>query len=78
MSTIQLRDDISEYLSHIDDVSFLNAIKTILESKISEKTYNLSEKETKRVEEGRQQYKKRETISDEQLKEEIEQWLKTK
>ncbi|MEI6348309.1 MAG: hypothetical protein WCP69_10230 [Bacteroidota bacterium] len=54
MSKIQLRDDISEYLSHIDDVSFLNAIKTILESKISEKTYNLFEKETKRVEEGRQ------------------------
>ncbi len=44
MSTIQLRNIISEYLSHIDDVSFLNAIKTIVESKIAEKTYNLSEK----------------------------------
>jgi len=78
MSTIQLRDDISEYLSHIDDVSFLNAMKTILGSKISEKTYNLSEKETKRVEEGRKQYMKKEPISDEQREDEIEQWLKTK
>lgn len=78
MSTIQLRNIISEYLSHIDDVSFLNAIKTIVESKIAEKTYNLSEKESNRVEEGRKQYKKRQTIPDEQLKNEIEQWLKTK
>jgi Zn-dependent M32 family carboxypeptidase len=78
MSTIHLRNVISEYLSHIDDVSFLNAIKTIVESKASEKTYNLSENESKRVEEGRKQYKKRQTIPDEQLKNEIEQWLKTK
>mgnify|MGYP001160696720 CR=1 FL=1 len=78
MSTIQLRNIISEYLSHIDDVSFLNAIKTIVESKAAEKTYNLSEKENNRVDEGRKQYKKRQTIPDEQLKNEIEQWLKTK
>jgi hypothetical protein len=26
MSTIQLRDDISEYLSHIDDITFLTQV----------------------------------------------------
>lgn len=45
MSTIELRNSILEQLNRIDDVSFLNSIKTIVESKASEKTYQLSENE---------------------------------
>ncbi len=78
MSTIELRQVISEYLSHIDDLSFLNAIKTILESKAGEKTYHLSKKEEIRIEEGCTQYKKKQTISDNQLKKDVDQWLDTK
>lgn len=59
MSTIELRNSILEQLNRIDDVSFLNSIKTIVESKASEKTYQLSENEKKRVEKGRKQYKNR-------------------
>lgn len=59
MSTIELRNSILEQLSHINDVSFLNAIKIIVESKASEKIYQLSGNENKRVEEGRKQYKNR-------------------
>jgi len=78
MSTIELRHVITEYLSHIDDASFLNAIKTIVESKVSEGTYILSDYQKKRVEEGREQIKKGQTISSESLKLEIDQWLSTK
>ncbi|NVO10565.1 MAG: hypothetical protein HXX16_11430 [Bacteroidales bacterium] len=78
MSTIELRHVITEYLSHIDDASFLNAIKTIVESKVSEGTYMLSDYQKKRVEEGREQIKKGQTISSESLKLEIDQWLSTK
>jgi hypothetical protein len=78
MSTIELRHVITEYLTHIDDASFLNAIKTIIESKVSEGTYMLSDYQKKRIEEGREQIKKGETISNESLKLEIDQWLSTK
>ena len=42
MSTVELRHIIMEHLSQIDDPSFLNAIKTIVESKISGETYNIN------------------------------------
>ena len=78
MSTIELRNAIAGYLSLIDDASFLNAIKTIVESKISEGTYKLSDFQKKRIEEGHQQFKKGQTISDDLLKQEVDQWLNTK
>jgi predicted transcriptional regulator len=78
MSTIELRHVITEYLDHIDDASFLNAIKTIIESKVSEGTYKLSDFQKKRIEEGRTQARKGQTISNESLKLEIDQWLSTK
>ena len=78
MSAIELRHVITEYLTHIDDASFLNAIKTIIESKVSEGTYKLSDFQMKRIEDGREQVRKGQTISDESLKREIDQWLSTK
>jgi hypothetical protein len=78
MSTIELRHVITEYLTHIDDVSFLNAIKTIIESKVSEGVYRLSDIQRKRIEAGREQLTKGQTIPDDTLKLEIDQWLSTK
>ncbi|MFO7657794.1 MAG: hypothetical protein R6W78_12055 [Bacteroidales bacterium] len=75
MSTIELRHIISEQLSHIDDVSFLNAIMTIIESKASEKIYKLSDYQKKRIVLARQQLKNKQTISHEDLQKEIDQWL---
>ena len=43
MSTLELRHIIIEHLSHIDDVSFLNALKTIIESKVTNDVYKLSD-----------------------------------
>ena len=43
MSTVELRHLITEYLTQIDDISFLKAIKTIIESKVSDGVYKLSE-----------------------------------
>lgn len=78
MSTIELRHVITEYLSHIDDASFLNAIKTIIESKVSEGTYKLSDFQKERIEKGREQIIKNQTISNDSLTNEIDQWLSTK
>jgi hypothetical protein len=78
MGTIELRNIITEKLSHINDVSFLNAIKTIIESKVSEGTYNLSDYQKIRIDSGRQQLKNKQTISHDDLQKEIDQWLSSK
>jgi hypothetical protein len=78
MSTVELRHIITEHLSHIDDTSFLNAIKTILESKVSEGEYKLSEFQKKRIDLARDELKQNKTISHNDLQKEIDQWLNTK
>ncbi|OFY49511.1 MAG: hypothetical protein A2W85_06650 [Bacteroidetes bacterium GWF2_41_31] len=78
MGTIELRHIITERLSHIHDVSFLNAIKTIIESKVSEDTYQLSDYQKIRIDSARQQLKNRQTISHDVLQKEIDQWLSSK
>jgi len=78
MSTIELRHMITEHLSHIDDVPFLNAIKTIIESKASESIYKLSDHQKERVELARKQLKSGQTISNDDLQKEVDQWLNSK
>lgn len=78
MGTLELRHIITERLSHIDDVSFLNAIKTIIESKVSEGTYKLSDYQKNRIDLARQQLKNKQTISHDDVQKEIDQWLSSK
>ena len=78
MSTVELKHYIIEKLSYIDDISFLKAIKTIVESKADEKVYQLSDFQKKRIEESREQIKKGQTISNEALNKEVLQWLNSK
>jgi hypothetical protein len=78
MSTIELRQLINAHLSHIEDVSFLNAIKTIIESKVADGVYKLSDFQKERIDLARQQLKNGQTISHEDLQKEIDQWLSTK
>lgn len=78
MSTIELRHIITEHLSHIDDVSFLNALKTIIESKVSEGLYKLSDYQKERVELSRKELLKGQTVTHELLQKEIDQWLSSK
>jgi hypothetical protein len=78
MSTIELRHHIIEKLSLINDDSFLKAIETIIESKVNEGVYKLSDFQKKRIDSARKQIKKGQTISHEVLQKEIDQWLNTK
>ncbi len=78
MSTVELRNSIMEQLSLIEDVSFLNALHTIIASKISDSVYELSDFQKKRIELGRQQVEDGQTISHEDLQKEIDQWLNAK
>lgn len=76
MSTVEIRNSIIHHLSKIDDVSFLNAIKTIIESKVSSGYYELSDYEMGRVNEAREELINNKTISNNDLQNEIGEWLK--
>ncbi|MBK7709858.1 MAG: hypothetical protein IPJ37_01965 [Bacteroidales bacterium] len=78
MTTVEIRHNISEKLSQIDDISFLKAIMTIVESKVKEDTYKLSDFQKERIESGREQKKKGQTISDSALQKDVRQWLSSK
>lgn len=78
MSTIELRHIINEHLSHIEDSSFLKAVKTIIETKASESIYNLSDIQKTRIDTARNQLKNGETISHEEVQNEINLWLSSK
>ena len=78
MSTTELRQIIGEHLSHIEDVSFLNALKTILESRVPGGEYPLTQTQKKRIQMGRTQLEKGQTISHTKLQFEIDQWLGSK
>lgn len=78
MSTIELKYIISEHLSHIEDASFLKALKTIVESKASESVYTLSDNQKERIDLARKQLKNRETISHEDVQREVDLWLSSK
>jgi len=78
MSTVELRHIINEHLSHIDDVSFLKALKIIIESKVADGEYKLNAFQKKRIDLARKELKQRKTIPHDDLQNEIDQWLSTK
>ena len=70
-----MRNIITKNLTHIEESSFLNALKTIIQSKTIEGTYKLSDYQKKRIDLGQEQLEKGQTITDVSLKREVEQWL---
>lgn len=78
MSTVELRHIIAEQLSQIEDVTFLEAIKTIIDSKISGGIYQLSDFQKERIDCARVELKNYQTISHNEVQKEINKWLKEK
>ena len=75
MSTVELRHIITEQLSQIEDESFLNALKTIIESKISGGVYKLSDYQKERINTAREELQSYKTISHDDLQKEVDEWL---
>lgn len=75
MNSIELSHIINGRISLIDDESFLFAIKTILDSKVSPTSYKLSDFQKERIMAGQLQLKNGNVISNDDLQSEIDQWL---
>ena len=76
MRTVDLKNILIHKISGINDISFLNAIKTIVDSKSESMVYMTSQVQQKSIIEGREQIARGEFFTNEQIELEIDQWLK--
>ncbi|MGE5394881.1 MAG: hypothetical protein ACM3P1_09055 [Candidatus Saccharibacteria bacterium] len=65
-------------IAGINDKTFLEAIRTIIETKSETTIYKTTPEQRKRIKEGRAQIKKGEFLTNEQVEKEIDQWLNEK
>jgi hypothetical protein len=78
MTTVELKNILIHRIAGINDKSFLNAIKTIVETKSETTIYKTTQEQRIRIKEGREQIARGEYYTNEQVELEIDKWLKEK
>jgi len=71
-----IKEKIRNQVSSIDDVNFLEAIATMLDTKLGSEIIVLSDDIKNDILKSKMQYKQNEFISDSVLNEKMEKWLK--
>jgi len=61
----------------INDEAFLNALKVLTDAKVERDKYSLSQFEQEKIDKAREQYSNGETFSQEEVKRDIDAWLKS-
>ena len=78
MTTFQLKNALIQKISEIEDISFLEAIKTILEVKSKSKIISLTPELTKEIMASKKEIEQGLFIENNLLEKEIEEWLHEK
>lgn len=78
MTTIELKKQLILQISEIDDESFLQAIKTILDSKTQSQVLTLTEAQRREINESKKQIEEGEFIEQEDLDQKFNQWQSSK
>lgn len=78
MNTVEIKNHIIQKLSQINDIAFLNAIKTIIDSTTGDNIYYLTEIQKKKLIESRKQARLGKVIDNDDVFKEIESWLEEK
>jgi len=78
MSTLELKDLLIHRIAEIDDVQFLKALKTILDTKTSAQVLELSDAQRREIESSREDIAQGRYIEQADLDTEINAWLKRK
>jgi hypothetical protein len=78
MSTLEIRNKLIENIFLIEDKSFLEALKTIVDTKLASNSYELSDFQTDRIIKGRDQLMNGNTISNDNVQKKVDKWLSTK
>ncbi|MBU2555511.1 MAG: hypothetical protein K9G61_09945 [Bacteroidales bacterium] len=76
MSTLELKNILIKKISEINDNSFLEAIMTIIDSKLDSKIYHLTTQQKDAIIESKRQVADGEVFSNDQINQEFQEWLK--
>lgn len=76
MSTLELKNILIKKISEINDNSFLEAIMTIIDSKLDSKIYHLTTEQKDAIIESKRQVAEGEVFSNDQINQEFQEWLK--
>ncbi len=76
MSTLELKNILIKRIAEINDNSFLEAIMTILDSKLDNANYNLTPKQKVAIIESKKQVANGEVFSNDHVNQEFQKWLK--
>jgi hypothetical protein len=75
MTTIQLKKSLMHQIADIEDISFLNALKTIIETKTKSNIIQLSNEQRNEIVESKKQIENGEFTNQEDLNQDFEKWL---
>jgi hypothetical protein len=78
MNAIQLKQELIHRISRIEDIDFLNAIKTILDYKRKEPFLELTVDQEKELLFASKEGKKGKVISQSEMDQKVEEWLSEK
>ena len=78
MTTIELKKQLINRISEIDDESFLQAIKTILDSKTQSQVITLTKAQRQEIDESKKQVEAGEFIEQDELDQKFNQWKSAK
>ena len=78
MTTIELKKQLMHRISEIDDESFLQAIKTILDSKTQTQVLKLTEEQRNEIRESRMQIEQGQCIEQADLDKKFNEWQSSK
>ena len=78
MTTIELKKQLINRIEEIDDKSFLQAIKTILDSKTQSQVITLTKAQRQEIDESKKQVEAGEFIEQDELDQKFNQWKSAK
>ena len=78
MNTIQLKQELIHRISRIEDIDFLNAIKTILDYKEKEPSLELTADQENELLFASKEGKKGKILSQSEMDQKVEEWLSGK
>ncbi|MEX2428449.1 MAG: hypothetical protein WD577_09425 [Bacteroidales bacterium] len=78
MTMIELKNILIHRISEINDIRFLEAIKTILDGKAEDTSMSLTDEQKKEIRESQKEIRSGLFISNDTLDEDIQKWLSTR
>lgn len=75
MSTADLKTDLINRIKNLEDDSIIEQIQRLLDFEFEEGIYELSEEQTQRIMEAREEYAAGKILSEKKANSEIEKWL---